>query len=125
MDKNLKLSALAAFGLVTASMVSVEAAPTCKPPTSSQVQSLSSQLDEAHQQMFSQMNCKAQNEAMQMASQSCKGKNSCKGMNSCKSAKNSCAGQGACKGTSAGPFKDKNQAVDLANQRMQALNNGG
>jgi hypothetical protein len=119
-NKNIKISALAAFGLVAASMGSAYAG--CTPPTSTQVESLYSQLDAAHQEMFDSLNCESQNEAIQMAS--CKGKNSCKGMNSCKSAQNSCKGQGSCKGTSMGPFKDKNEAVELANKRMQAMSNG-
>ncbi len=62
--------------------------------------------------------------ALQLANQSCKGQNSCKGLNSCKTAKNDCAGQGGCKGTSAGPFKDKNVAVKVAEKHMAEKREG-
>lgn len=57
--------------------------------------------------------------AEKLAAQTCKGTNDCKGLNSCKTDKNACAGQGGCKGQSQGPFKDKNQAVNVASQKMQ------
>jgi len=123
MKKEFKLSTLAALGLVAGSMGYAEAA--CTAPSSAQMQHMNGQLDAEHQETFNSMSCEAQNEAMKMADQSCKGKNSCKGLNSCKSTKNSCAGKGSCKGTSEGPFKDKNKAVDIANKRMQAQGNGG
>jgi hypothetical protein len=56
--------------------------------------------------------------ALKLANQSCKGKNSCKGLNSCKTEEHSCAGRGSCAGTAAAPFKDKNQAVKIAAQKM-------
>ncbi len=120
MDNNLKISTLAVFGLVAASMGSLGA--DCSRPMTAEMQPMYSMLDDAHKKMFDSMNCEGQDQAMQMMSQTCAGKNSCKGMNSCKSAKNSCAGQGSCAGTSMGPFKDKNKAVDLANKRMNMMN---
>jgi hypothetical protein len=118
MNREFKLSALAALGLIAGSMGSAEAA--CKPPTAMEMRTMNTQLDDEHQDTFASMSCEAQNEAMQMAKQTCKGRNACKGMNSCKSSKNSCAGQGSCKGTAKGPFNDKDQAVDIAQKRMQA-----
>lgn len=56
--------------------------------------------------------------ALQLANQACKGQNSCKGMNSCKTENNSCAGQGGCKGQSNCAFKNKNDAVKVAAQKM-------
>jgi hypothetical protein len=119
-----KLSSLAALGLIAGAMGEAHAA--CQPPSSSQMSSLFNQLDQDHQHMYSSMNCEGQSLAMQLAMQSCKGKNSCKGMNSCATASNKCAGQGGCKGQSKGPFKDKNQAVEvakkvMANKRAQTL----
>ncbi|MBS0628784.1 MAG: hypothetical protein JSS30_01000 [Verrucomicrobia bacterium] len=122
MKKKSKLATIAALGLVACSMGQVEAAdaPTteCVPPKPADKNKLLSQLDNAHAQMFNAMDCEGQNLALQLANQSCKGKNSCQGLNSCKSKKNSCAGLGACKGQSPGPFKDKNKAVAVANMQM-------
>lgn len=123
MDSKLKLSALAALGLLAGSMNQAHAA--CTPPSTAEMNTLFSQLDAEHQAMFNAMSCEGKNLAMKMANQSCKGKNSCKGMNSCKTAKNSCAGQGACKGVTPGPFTDKNEAIEMANKRMQTMSSGG
>lgn len=61
--------------------------------------------------------------ALKLANQDCKGKNDCKGQNSCKTAKNDCAGKGGCKGQSAGPFRDKNQAIKVAAMKMAEKRN--
>ncbi len=114
--EKLKLSALAAMTLVAGSMAQAEA--RCTNPSESQASSLFSQLDGSHQEMYNAMDCDGKNMAMQMAMQSCAGKNACKGQNSCKTQQNSCAGQGGCKGVSPGPFKDKNKAVDVAQMMM-------
>lgn len=117
-----KLSALAAIGLVAGAMGSVDAASTtptqCVAPTAMQVQALMQQLDGSHKAMFNLLDCTAQNLAIQMANQTCKGKNSCKGLNACKTDSNDCAGAGGCKGTGKGPFMDKNVAVNVAAMRM-------
>lgn len=121
MNNKSKLTTLAALGLVTGTMGTVEAAgpsSTCVAPTSNQTKSLFSQLDPTHQQMFNSMDCEGQNLALQLANQSCKGKNSCAGLNSCKSQQNSCKGQGSCKGTATGPFTNKNDAVEVAEKHM-------
>lgn len=124
MQKKSKLTALAALGLVACSMASAEAQEqqqseqTCTPIKPADKNKLLSQLDNAHANMFNSMDCEGQNMAMKLAQQSCKGKNSCKGLNSCSTKKNACAGLGACKGTSKGPFKDKNKAIEVASKHM-------
>lgn len=76
-------------------------------------------LDEKHKVMYSNMSPEGKQLARQLAGQSCAGKNDCKGLNSCKTNKNDCAGKGGCKGQSPGAFKDKNQAIDVANNHMR------
>jgi hypothetical protein len=137
MKKAVKLSALAALGLVTGAMGHVEAAPAidttmvkCTPPSQADIKSLFAQIDADHQKMFNSMDCEHQNLAIKMAKQSCKGHNSCKGQNACKSSSNDCAGKGGCAGTAVKPFEDKNIAVEtaknfdmsnMANKRTQAI----
>lgn len=121
MSKNVKLTTLAALGLVACSMGSVEGAEeqtTCVAPKPDATRKLLAQLDNAHAQMFNSMDCEGQNLAMQLANQSCKGKNACKGLNACKTKANTCAGLGACKGKGPGPFKDKNKAIEVASKHM-------
>ncbi|MCE5316591.1 MAG: hypothetical protein LLG04_04415 [Parachlamydia sp.] len=121
MKKKSALITTAAFGLVAGSMGALQAAnpPTCVMPTQSQISSVFEQLDQAHRDMFNTLDCESQNLAVKWIEQTCKGQNSCKGLNTCKTDKNSCAGQGSCKGTSTGPFKDKNEAVELARKMAQ------
>lgn len=75
-------------------------------------------LDAKTKRIFDSLDPEGKALALQLANQSCKGKNSCKGLNSCASDKNSCAGNGSCKGTSKGPFTDKNKAVQVAAKKM-------
>jgi len=116
------LTTLAAMGLAVGAMGNLEAAnissTTCVAPSQSQINTLFAQLDPMHQQMFNSMDCEGQNLALQLATQTCKGKNSCKGLNSCKTNQNSCAGQSSCKGTSPGSFTDKNKAIEVAQKHM-------
>lgn len=77
-------------------------------------QDLLSQLSPEGRQLYNSLNDQGKKLALQLASQTCKGKNSCKGLNSCKTDSNSCQGLGGCKGTSPGPFKNKNSAVKVA-----------
>jgi len=116
MKKKSTLVTAAAFGLVAGSMGTLQAAnpPTCVMPTQNQINSVFEQLDQAHRDIFNTLDCETQNLTVKWIEQTCKGKNSCKGLNTCKTDKNSCAGQGSCKGTSTGPFKNKNDAVDAA-----------
>lgn len=135
MKKNRTLNALATAGLMggllAAAMPSaLEAQPStsytssdaskkpCKAPSAERTQKLFAQLKPESIQMYNKMDCEGKNLAMEMAEQSCKGKNDCKGKNSCKTDTNSCAGQGACALTSKGPFTDKNVAVQIASKMM-------
>jgi hypothetical protein len=78
-----------------------------------------SELNPEAKSMYDSMDAEGKALVQKLAEQTCAGQNDCKGLNSCKSDKNSCQGQGACQGQSKGPFKDKNQAVKVANQHMQ------
>ncbi len=124
MNKKSKLTAVAALGLVACSVVNAQpktadkSGVSCVLPKPADKNKLLSQLDDQHAQMYNSMDCEGQNLAMQLANQSCKGKNSCKGLNACATKQNSCAGLGACKGKGKGPFTDKNKAVEVANKHM-------
>lgn len=52
--------------------------------------------------------------ALELANQSCKGKNACEGKNACSNEFAAGPGQGTCAGKSVGPFSDKNLAVRVA-----------
>lgn len=84
---------------------------------------LESHLNDEGRRVYDNLDADHKRLARQLAAQTCKGKNSCKGLNSCKSSTNSCEGQGGCKGTSPGPFKDKNDAVKVAEmaQKRESL----
>ena len=81
-------------------------------------QELLSQLNSEGRANYMKMDQEGKDLALKLANQSCKGQNDCKGLNSCKTKSNDCAGKGGCKGMSPGPFKDKNQAVKIASQKM-------
>ncbi len=122
-NKKLKLSSLAAFGLVVGTMGTFEAAAVnpaseCVAPTSEQIESLFAQLDQAHQDMFNSISCEAQNVALKLAEQK-SGQNSCKGLNACKSSQNDCKGKSSCKGKAPGVFKNKNEAIEVAKQASE------
>lgn len=131
MDKNVKLSTLAALGLIAGSIETLHAAPppgmtqdgrpapACTPATVAQIQSLFAQLDAKHQEMFNKLDCEGQNLAVEMAEQTCAGKNLCAGRNACKTKDHSCRGKGSCQGTATMPFKDKNKAVEVAKKMSQ------
>lgn len=84
-------------------------------PSDSQVLS---QLNEEGKLIYKGLDTEGKALAQKLVNQTCKGQNDCKGLNSCKSKDNSCAGKGSCRNTSPGPFKDKNQAVKVAAQKM-------
>lgn len=56
--------------------------------------------------------------SLQIANQSCAGKNVCRGFNACKTQTNSCAGLGSCKGTTVGPTTNPDHAVQAAAIKM-------
>lgn len=79
---------------------------------------LLSQLSKQGRALYSSLTPEGKKLALELANQSCEGKNGCKGLNSCKSDENSCAGEGGCQGKSPGPFHNKNEAVAIAAQHM-------
>jgi len=85
---------------------------------------LMSQLNPQGKTAYLSLSPEGKKLALQLAQQSCKGKNSCKGLNSCKTDSNQCAGKGGCKGQTPGPFKDKNTAVKVAAQKMAEKREG-
>lgn len=132
---HLALAGLAA-GLVLAGCETASTAPktqTSAPQNQTQTSAPQKKLTE--QDLFAQLSPEAKGTyqdldaegkklALQLANQSCAGKNSCAGLNSCASDKNSCAGHGSCQGTSKGPFTDKNEAVKVAAMHMDAKRQG-
>lgn len=90
----------------------------CEQPSLSQEGKLLSQINAKTRRLYDSLNCEGKNLAIQLAEQKCKGQNECKGLNSCGGARNDCSGKGSCKGTSLGPFKDKNIAVQVAAKHM-------
>jgi hypothetical protein len=80
---------------------------------------LMEKLDANHKAMFKDMTPEGKKMALKLANQTCAGTNECKGLNACKTDDNGCAGKGGCKGQSKCSFKDKNKAVEAANQHMQ------
>ena len=122
-NKKIKLSSLAAFGLIAGTMGTVGAAAVnpsseCVAPTSEQIEGLFSQLDQAHQDMFNSISCEAQNVALKLAEQK-SGPNTCKGLNACKGSQNDCKGKSSCKGKALGVFKNKNEAIEVAKQASE------
>ena len=67
---------------------------------------------------FSTLNAQHQMMAIEMANQSCNGKNECAGMGGCKSANNSCAGKNACKGQGGSPVHDNNKVVMIQHHKQ-------
>ena len=98
-NKKTALCSLAALGLVAGSMGQAEA--RCTSPSTEQKTTLFKQLDKKHQQMYDEMDCMGQNQAVNMAEQMCK--------------PNTCAGPGTCKQQP----QTKNSAIDVAYKMYQ------
>lgn len=81
-------------------------------------QDLVSKLDAETKAIYDSLDDEGKALALDLANQSCKGKNTCKGLNSCQGSDHSCSGLGGCAGTSPGPFKNKNDAVKIAAKHM-------
>jgi|GEM_PF-2352671 len=64
------------------------------------------------QKQFDALDADHKEMAVEMANQSCNGKNKCSGMGGCASEKNSCAGQNSCKGEGGAPVKNADEAVE-------------
>ncbi len=81
-------------------------------------QDLMTKLDDNGKRLYGSLSPEGKKLALQLANQSCKGKNSCAGLNSCATQEHACMGKGSCKGTSKGPFVNKNDAVRVAAMHM-------
>ena len=92
------------------------------------MQAFYSSLSSDAREKFIQLDAQHKMMAVEMANQSCSGKNKCSGMGGCGTAEHKCSGQNACKGQGGAPVRDPNKAVNVQytnqmNQR-QRLNNG-
>lgn len=72
------------------------------------------------QQKFMQMDAQHRMMAVEMANQSCSGKNKCAGMGGCSTANHTCAGKNSCKGQGGTPIKDANKAVEAQYQNQMS-----
>jgi hypothetical protein len=125
MNKQLALAGLAAGLALTGCDSS-----GVKPKTETQIsataqktlneQDLLTQLTPEGKKAYLALDPEGKKLALQLANQTCAGKNSCAGLNSCASDKNACAGHGSCQGTSKGAFTDKNEAVKVAAMKMES-----
>ena len=79
---------------------------------------LLNKLDGEGKKTYNSLDAEGKALALKLANQECSGKNDCKGLNSCDTPENVCAGKAGCKGKSPGPFRDKNDAVKVAGQKM-------
>ncbi|MCH9625608.1 MAG: hypothetical protein S4CHLAM123_07840 [Chlamydiales bacterium] len=70
-------------------------------------------LSPTAQKKFMELDAQHKMMAIEMANQSCNGRNKCASMGGCSSANNSCAGENGCKGQGGAPVKDPNKAVDV------------
>jgi len=100
---------------------------TADEQVSSDMQSFYNSLNPEAQKKFSQLDAQHKMMAVEMAHQSCNGKNSCKGMGGCKTSQHACGGQNGCKGQGGAPVKDPNKAVEIQykNQMNQRQNTNG
>jgi len=79
---------------------------------SSDMQSFYSALSPDAQKKFMQLDAQHKMMAIEMAQQSCNGKNKCAGMGGCSTSQHQCAGKNSCKGQGGTPVKDPNKAVE-------------
>jgi hypothetical protein len=91
------------------------AAEQLSPETQKFYDSLSSQA----QKKFMELDAQHRMMAMEMAQQSCSGKNDCKGLGGCATNEHSCAGKNGCKAQGGTPVKDANKAVDVQYKQQQ------
>ena len=107
--------------LLTVSTLSADL-PTATQGTIEQTQLdenvLLNQLSNNAKRIYNAIDAEGQKIALQIANQTCAGKNVCRGYNACKSNTNSCAGLGSCKGTSVGPTTNPDHAVQAAAIKM-------
>lgn len=130
--KKRELAKLAMLGISAAMMVgckaqgdaSAEDQPPSDQQLSSDMQSFYNSLNPEAQQKFNQLDAQHKMMAVEMAQQSCNGKNKCSGMGGCSTSQHACAGQNSCKGQGGAPVKDPNKAVEVQfkNQTNQRQN---
>ena len=133
MKKN-ELKKFALLGLSTGLLVTNAYAATAEKdlsPTSSKEEiqkdyqllteaELKAKLDPEGIKLYDSLDAEGKALARTVASQRCQGMNACKGLNACKTDKNSCQGKGECKGQGKCVILNKNQAVKLVHDKMQA-----
>lgn len=90
----------------------------CSEPSTSKKDQLFKSLNKKSQAMYNSMDCGVKNLAMMLAMANSGEKNMCAGLNSCSGKDHKCAGMGSCKGTGSGYFKDKNEAIEVAQRHM-------
>lgn len=78
------------------------------------------ELNDAGTKQYQSLSPEGKALAIEVASQRCARTNSCRGLNACATDSNKCAGQGSCRGKTKCGFSDKNLAVKIAAQKMQA-----
>lgn len=86
-------------------------------------QDLMLELNDEGKRMYRSLSPEGKALALKVASMRCNASNECRGLNACKTDKNDCAGKGACKGQGKCSVADKNLAVKLVYQKMQAKRN--
>ena len=128
--KTATFCSLATLGLMLGSMGQIEA--KCTPPTAQQKSELFNEIDERHQQMYNDMDCEGQNQAINLAQQmvsryECPYNNNNSGSNQGmgprgrgqgqgmgKGQGKGMMGQGMGQGSSTSQASDKNSAVNVA-----------
>lgn len=79
----------------------------------STMQSFYSSLSPEAQKKFIALDNEHKMMALEMAQQSCQGKNNCAGKGGCATQKHDCAGHNSCKGQGGAPVQDINRAVNV------------
>jgi hypothetical protein len=78
------------------------------------------ELNDEGTKMYNSLSPEGKQMALSEASMRCAKTNLCKGLNACANEKNDCAGKGSCKGQGKCAISDKNLAVKLVYQKMNA-----
>jgi hypothetical protein len=78
------------------------------------------ELNDQEAKMYNNLSPQGKQLVLNVASMRCAKTNPCAGLNACASDKNDCAGKGKCKGTGKCAISDKNLAVKLVYQKMNA-----
>ncbi len=86
---------------------------------SPEMQSFHNSLSPDAQKKFMELDAQHKMMAMEMANQSCNGRNACAGMGGCATASHSCAGLNSCKGQGGRPVRDADKSVGIQHN-MQA-----